>query len=281
MSFGPLVPFAGLAGLRFLDETLERQTALFERTPEIKRSLAAFDARAAEITTVDALMADREVLGVVLGAFGLEEEIDKRAFIRKVVEEGTLAPEAFANRLADPAYRELADALGFGNLGGRLIIDTVRADIRARFQERAFERAVGDRDVDLRLALNFRREMGRIAASETAETSGWLRVLGSQPLRRVIETAYALPQQFGLAELDRQVADLETRTRARFGETSPRVFSDPAVIEEVVSRFLLRAQALSGAGASAAGAAPTAVQILQAGGLGAGAQAGLFASSFV
>ena len=38
------------------------------------------------------LVADRRLLKVALGAFGLEGEIDKKAFIRKVLEEGTDRP---------------------------------------------------------------------------------------------------------------------------------------------------------------------------------------------
>ena len=34
----------------------------------------------------------------------MESEIDKTAFIRKVLEEGTIDPAAFANRLTDKSY---------------------------------------------------------------------------------------------------------------------------------------------------------------------------------
>ncbi len=278
MTFAPILPVGGIAGLRFLDRTFERQFAVFTQSPEIQRTVAAFEERASTITTLDGLMADREVLQVVLGAFGLEEDLDKRAFVRKVLEEGSLEPRAFANRLADPAYRDMAAELGFGDLGGRLVLTDVRERLVRRYETRAFERAVGEGDVDLRLALTFRREIARISASETAETTGWLRVVGSQPLRRVVELAYGLPQQFGLLDIDRQVADLEAETRRRFGVESPAAFLDGAAVEEVLSRFLLRAQIERGIATTAAAAGPTAVQILQAGGLGTATSANLFAA---
>ncbi len=282
MAFAPTIPVGGLAGLALLDRTAERQIELFSRNPDLRRDIEAFRARAGGIETVDELMADRQVLRVVLGAFGLDDDLDRRAFIRKIVEEGSLDPSAFANRIADPAYRELAAELGFGDLGGRLALAEVRDRLVDRFRLRQFERAVGERDVDLRLALTFRREIARIAGSETADTSGWLRALGSRPLRRVIEAGFGLPPQFVALDLDAQVAELEGLARRRYGAESPAVFREPANVEDLVRRFLLRAQVERGvapaAGVPGATGRSTALAILQAGGLGAGAQAGLFAS---
>lgn len=284
MTFAPAIPVGGIAGLALLDRTAERQFELFGRNPELRRDIEAFETRAGQITTVDDLMADRQVLRVVLGAYGLDEDLDRRAFVRKIIEEGSLDPEAFANRIADPAYREMAAELGFGDLGGRLVLSDVRERLVDRFQVRQFEQAVGEQDVDLRLALTFRREIARIAESEAVETSGWLRALGSRPLRRVIEAGFGLPTQFVALDLDQQVAELESVARRQYGAESPVVFADRANVEDMVRRFLVRSQIERGfgaaGGASSGAGTSTAVAILQAGGLGSGAQAGLFASQF-
>ena len=240
--FAPIVPLGGLAGFRFLEQTHDRQLALFERSPEIRRDIAHYEAQAGEVETLEDLMADRRLLRVVLGAFGLEEDLDKRAYIRKVVEEGTLDPASVANRIADPAYRDLAETLGFGDLGNRLILTSVRERIVEQYKIRQFESAVGARDVDLRVAMAFRREIGEIAGSETAGSSGWLRILGSQPMRRVVEHAFNLPDQFALIDLDQQVLELERLSRGRYGSGSPAVFVDPATIDDTLNRFLVRAQ---------------------------------------
>lgn len=275
----PVVPLAGVAGLAFLDRTYERQFALFTTDVEVARDVAAFRERAAGIDTAGALVRDTRVLRVTLGAFGLEDELPKRAFIRKVVEEGTLDPRAFANRLADPAWRRLAETLGFGDLGNGLALESVRDDLVARYRERAFERAVGEQDTGLRLALNFRRGVREIAESEAVDRAGWFRIMGSRPLRAVVEGAFNLPDQFGSLDLDQQRAELESLARRRFGSESPAVFRDPAVVEEVVRDFLLRAQIEQGPGPLTRGT--TALSILQGSGLGAGASAGLFSSNFL
>ncbi|GMG83630.1 DUF1217 domain-containing protein [Paralimibaculum aggregatum] len=279
--FAPIVPLGGLAGFRFIEQTHDRQLALFERSPEIRRDIAHFEENAGQVETLEDLMADRRLLRVVLGAFGLEEDLDKRAYVRKVIEEGSLDPRSFANRIADPAYRALAEELGFGDLGNRLILTSVRERIIEQYRLRRFESAVGEQDVDLRVAMNFRREIGGIAGSETAGSSGWLRILGSQPMRRVVEYAFNLPDQFALIDIDQQVLELERLSRARYGSESPAVFSDPETVEDALNRFLVRAQIESGSAGTGTGGASAAVQILRAGGLGSAAAAGLFASNLL
>ncbi|MEM9147084.1 MAG: DUF1217 domain-containing protein [Pseudomonadota bacterium] len=284
MTFAPIVPLGGIAGLRFLDQTYDRQFEVFGRNPEIQRDIDHFLENGSEISTVEELMADTKSLRVVLGAFGLDEDLPKRAYIRKIIEEGSLDPGAFANRIADPAYRDLAEAVGFGDFGNRLVLTNAREDLAARYRERQFETAIGDQNVDMRLALNFRREIAEIAGSDTADSSGWLRVMGSRPLRTVIEAAYNLPQQFALLDLDLQQAELEGLTRRRFGSESPSIFTDPAVVEDVIAQFLVRSEINQALGLSSSGATTssgsTALSILQAGGLGASTQASLFASNF-
>ena len=277
MPFTPVVPMGGLAGLRFVERTYERQLETFARSPDIRREVDYFLAHAGEIRSAEELVGDRRLLRVALGAFGLADEVDKRAFVRKVLEEGTLDPRSLANRLADPAWARLAGALGFGDAGGMLVFEGVRRDIADRFRLRQFERAVGDVDLDVRLALNFKREIGEILASSGTGKSAWLRILGSQPLRRVVEGAFGLPSGFAGLEIDRQVAILRERTEGLFGGGSAAVFSEPENLDLLLRRFLATAGAAAGPPAGTRGAA--ALALLRTGGLGAGGHANLFASA--
>lgn len=277
MSFTPVVPAGGLVGFRFLERTYDAQFAAFNRSPDIEREVSYFLANAGQATTAADLVADRRLLRVALGAFGLDEEVDKRAFVRRVLEEGTLDPKALANRLADPAWRELAAYLGYGDLGGRLVFAEVRQEIAARFRERQFERALGEVDVDMRLAFNFRRRIAEIAQSANVERSGWLRILGSKPLRRVLEQAYGLPDSFARIDIERQREVMEERTARLFGSPSPAVFGKPEAVETVLRRFLTRSALENGPGPLTRGAA--AVTLLTTSGLGSGAQANLVLSA--
>ncbi|MDT8345247.1 MAG: DUF1217 domain-containing protein [Thermohalobaculum sp.] len=276
MPFPPAIPAGGLVGFRFLTRTFEAQFAQFSRSPDIEREVQDFIARAGEIASAEELVQDTRLLRVALGAFGLEDEIGKRAFIRRILEQGTTEPEAFANRLANPVWREFSAALGFGDLGSTLGSESVRRDLAQQFRVRQFERSVGEVDVDLRLALNFKREIGQFAAGSGSDAAIWFRILGSPPVRQVIEGVFALPGSFGQLDLDAQREILESRAQRLFGDSSPRVFADPAVADRAVQRFLLNAQIAAGAVNASPGS--TALTLLTSGGLGGGARANLFRS---
>lgn len=280
MPIPPAIPVGGLVGFKFLEKTLSTQQTTFNSSPDIDREVQYFLEKAENVTTVDQLVGDRRLLNVVLTAFGLQDDLNKGAFVRKVIEEGTLASDAFANRLVDPAYREMASFLGFGDVGGTLIFESTRTQIVDRFRTQSFELAVGDQDIDLRLGLNFKREAVEIAESSSSEKSMWLRLLGSQPIRQVIEGALFLPNNFALIDLDQQVEEVQRRAENLFGSSAPDIFSDPANLDRFVERFFLRQQTLGG-GAAGTGPGSVALTLLQSSPLGAGAQQNLFASNFL
>lgn len=280
MPFSPAIPLTGLSGFRFLEQTQDRQRALFDQSPDLQREIDYFLEVAPEITSASELVGDRRALAVVLGAFGLDEDINKGAFIRKVLEEGTLDRRAFANRLVEPAYREMSAFLGFGDTGGLLVFENTRLNLVDRYRERQFELAVGEVDLDMRLALNFKREAAQIAASSPSGTTGWLRMLGSPPLRQVVESALVLPSEFALIDLDQQVAEIADRAERIFGIADPTDLQDSSIVDTMVDRFLIRQQALNGA-VSSTTRGSVALSLLNAGSLGTGAQTNLFASNFL
>ncbi|MFO7856361.1 MAG: DUF1217 domain-containing protein, partial [Paracoccaceae bacterium] len=118
MSFAPVLPLGGVAGWALLQRVEAGQREVFERRPDVARLAAAFEARIASVRSASELVADRQLLQVALGAFGLDEEIDKRAFVRRALESDPADPRSFANRLVDARYRNLSAAFGFGAAGG-------------------------------------------------------------------------------------------------------------------------------------------------------------------
>ena len=118
MSYVPAIPLSGVAGWRFLERTSERQQAAFEKSATVKREIAYFEEKIGSVTRAADLLGDRRLLKVALTAFGLEDKIDQKAFIRKVLEEGTTKEDALAVKLSDPAWKNLSAAFGFGDAGG-------------------------------------------------------------------------------------------------------------------------------------------------------------------
>ncbi|MFV0475107.1 MAG: DUF1217 domain-containing protein [Pikeienuella sp.] len=254
MSFAPMLPAGGVLGYRLLTRTEDSQRAVFARQPEITRNIEWFREKIGEVGSAEALLSDRRLLSVALGAFGLDEEIDKRAYLRKVLEEGTEKPEAFANRLVDPRYKAFAAAFGFGDAGGARTGKAGFADgIIAAYKDRQFEIAVGDQDEALRLALNFRREIRKHANSTLSEGSAWFAVMGDKQLRAVLEDAFNLPDSFGQLDIERQREDFRRLNNSVFGDKSLKVFRDDAVVEKAIERFLIRRSIENGPSAATPG----------------------------
>lgn len=242
MSFSPILPAGGLLGWSFLSRTLETQQQTHAQSPQPARETEAFMERIGQITSAEALVQDRAVLKVALGAFGLEADLENRAFIQKVLQEGTDADDSFANRLADKRYAALADAFGFGNATGPRTQDpSFAATIAQRFLERDFEVAVGQADETMRLALTLQRELPEIVARGGSETTQWLRVLGNPPLRQTIETAFGLPSGFSGLDLDRQISDLQSLVRRRTGAESLAELAEPNALDTLTQLFVARA----------------------------------------
>jgi Protein of unknown function (DUF1217) len=253
MSFAPVVPVSGIAGWRFLERTEAAQQAAFGKSPEIARETAYFREHIGEIDSAEALIADRTLFKVALGAFGLEDEIDKKAFIRKVLEEGTERTDAFAIRLTDRRYRSLAAAFGFGNAGGARTADAGFADqVTALYKQRSFEATVGETDETMRLSLNYRRAVAEVTASPS-DKAVWYTILGDKPVREVVEAALGLPSAIAKVDIDKQV-DFFAQAASRVLKIGdPHRLTEPDMVEEVIRRYLARTQIENGPSAGTPG----------------------------
>ena len=247
MTYTPAIPLSGLLGWRVFNESMTRQFDAFSDTAAVKRDVAYFRENIENAKSPKDLIEDRRLLTVALGAFGLEEEIDKKAIIRKVLEEGTDIADSFANRLADNRWKDFAKEFGYGNVTlSRVDLPEFQDKVAQQYLERSFEARVGDVDGDMRLAMNFRREAARIAADPTVERTGWFKIMGQRPLRAVVETALGLPAQFATVNIDKQKEVLEDRALDLFGEKSPTIFADPEVVDDMLRKFFLQSEIANG-----------------------------------
>jgi hypothetical protein len=244
MSFSPILPSGGLMGWAYLGRTQDRQMALQAADPQQSRLEASFRDRIAGITTAEALVANRAVLQVALGAFGLDDDINNRFFIRRVLESDLSDSGSLANRLADKQYLALAEAFGFGGETPQTTTTGFADTILSAYRSRQFEIAVGEKDDTLRLALNAERELAELAGADSSEATKWYTILGSAPLREVFETAYGLPDGFGLIDIDQQAQVLQDRTEQLFGSDSVSQFADADQLETLVRRYILRAESV-------------------------------------
>jgi len=264
MSFKPVLPMTGYAGWTFLNWTMAAQKDAFAASPSNTREEDYFREKIGGVKTADALVSDRRLLRVALVAFGLESDIDSKAFIRKVLEEGTLETGALANRLADKRYAEFSRTFGFGDFATPATQISDFADrILERFRAKSFEQAVGQQNGSYRLAMNAQSELGILASRNLSSDSKWYGVLASKPLREVFQTALGLPQTFALIDVDRQLEVLKNKARSALGVGDPSAFAMKEVTDKLIRMYLVRAEAGPGGGSLSIGTG--ALQMLAAG----------------
>lgn len=253
MTYQPIVPAGGNLGWIFLNRTREAQQDAFDNSALVRRDTEYFREKISQVQSADDLVSDRQLLSVALAAFGLSDDINNKFFVKKVLEEGTLADEAFANRLTDKRYFNMAKAFSFDISPPNTVLSSFADNIVQQYKAREFEVAVGNTDEDLRLALGVDRELSEIADRDLSETSTWLSVMGSPPLRRVFETALGLPAQFAAIDIDRQVEVFQEKSQRAFGTSNPSDFVDPDLQDDLVRNFLFRSELDAAASATARG----------------------------
>jgi hypothetical protein len=230
---------------------LQRQGAALQARFAARGDNAAdatrFRERAGQIESVEALLRDRRTLTMVLEAFQLESEVGKTAVLRKLLTENPADEASFANRMADPRYRQLNAA--FGGRGGAPLGSAALVErIVAGAMTNRFEKAAGEGNPGLREALYFKRIIGQVGTIPALMTD--------RALTTVVRTALGQRSQFGLLTYERQRDFLAARVDAAS-------FADPKAMDRMVQRYLVRAErsaapsdprlALLGGGSGAAG----------------------------
>jgi Protein of unknown function (DUF1217) len=243
MNFQPVIPATGLAGWRFLQRTYDAQFATFSKSPQLARDAEYFSEKISSVSTAQDLVADRRLLTVALGAFGLSDDLDNRYFIQKIMEDGTSDSSALANRLADRRYKDLSDAFGFGPGEVPVTIDTTKmTEILELYKTQSFEVSVGEQDGTMRIALFVQRELSDLASETMSEDAKWFSVMALPPLRQMFETALGLPASFGQINIDQQLEIFKDRASSAIGDSTVSQFSDPEVLEDLTDRYLARSQ---------------------------------------
>lgn len=252
MSFQPVLPLGGYAGWRYLNRTLETQQEALRDSVPVQRLTDYFRDNIAKAKTAADLVKDRRLLEVALGAFGLEADIGAKAFIERVLSDGTMKQGALSSKLSDKRYAALAFEFGYGNLGSRTDLPGFADKIIARYEEKAFQKAVGEKDNSMRLALNLSGALKDIAARTSNANAQWFSMMGEAPVREVFQTALGLPQSFGTLDLDRQLATYKARSQSIFGTENLSDFTEPANQEKLIRLFLMRSESRGGGMAPAA-----------------------------
>lgn len=276
MVFQPVIPLSGFGGWNFLQSTYDAQLQTYSNSPQIKNDVDYFTEKFAEPMAVEDFLSDPRLRRISMTAFGLAGEEWKTGYVRTVLDEVQDPASTFLARLNNPQYTRFAEAMR--PVDGEILLTLPNLqDITARYAAESFELAVGEQDNAMRLSLNYQDEINQLVADGASDQTVLYRLLGSVPVRTVLESALGLPTEMRQLDLDQQARVLDEKLKSQFGLSSVQDLKDPETVDRMVSRYM----ALDGLNqnTAATGPAATALALLgNAAGFGSIASQNLFLS---
>lgn len=198
------------AGVEPDDETLLDDTAYYlENVPQAK--------------SIDDLMDDEKLLTFALTAYGMEDRIEDKAFVRELLEGGVEDPDSLANRQTDAKYAEFVSAFNFAANGeDATTMNPSKQPVVDKYLRQTLEEDAGEQNEGVRLALYFERK--------APEISSYYEFLSDTALAKVVRTMLGMPESLAQANVDKQV-DL-IRDRLDLED-----LKDPEKLNEMLTRF--------------------------------------------
>lgn len=276
--FQPVIPLSGLGGWSFLQSTYDSQLETYSSSAQIKNDIDYFTEKLSQPIAVEDFVTDGRLRRISLTSFGLAGEEWKTGYIRTVLDEVQDPESTFLTRLNNSSYTNFAEALQPS--GGNISLSSAQIEsITSQFASESFAEAVGEQDNAMRLSLNFQSEISNLVTASATDQTNLYRMLGSVPVRTVMETALGLPTEFSALDIDRQAEILDEELQKKFSISSLQDLTQPDVMERVVQRYQVL-ESLNQT-AAATGPAATALTLLtNAVGFGAVASQNLFLSNF-
>ena len=206
---------------------LEKNLATYQKMetnkPQVKNDTAYYEANIGKVKSIDDFVGNYRLLSYALKAYGLGDQVNNTALIKKVLEGGTTSSTALANTLPNANWKLFAEAFG-PNLTGSAAptSPTSIATTTSKYVEHSLETDEGQQDVGVELALYFKRVAPTI-------TSG-LQVIADKNLLEVVQTIFNLPAAAGATQIDQQAKEIENLMPMKD-------LQDPKKLETLVERF--------------------------------------------
>lgn len=276
--YQPVIPMSGIGGWRFLEATYDRQFESHSKSAQIRQDREYLVEKFSKPMTVEDFLDDSRLVRVTMTAFDLGGEEWKKGFIKKVLSEASDPESTFLPRLNNPKYTAFANTLL--PLDGEIRLSEEQAsDLADKFELASFEAAVGEVDDTMRIALNYKSEIGAIVGSGATENTMMYRILGDIPIRSMLERAINLPTDIRKLDVDQQAEIFSEKLKSAFGISKLSDLGDPKVIDKAILRY--HAMESIQQGSSVSSSASAALTLLtNAAGFGATASRNLFLSNF-
>lgn len=240
---------------RMIADNLDRSLQRTANKPFVARETEYYLKNISKVKSIDDFLANDRLYRFAMKAHGLEEMTYAKAFMRKVLKEGIVKQDSFANTLSDSRYRKFAEAFNFGVTGGSTtLLDPAQKGTVDKYVRQTLEEDAGAQNEGARLALYFER-----AAPKLTSAFG---ILADRALLQVVQTALQIPPQTSVMDIEKQAKMITERLGMKISD-----FQDSEKLARFITRFTSLWE-LNDSGVSSFGAGGAAVQLLGGTGFG-------------
>lgn len=206
-----------------IENNLARYQKLESTQPAVKTATAYYQANIGKVTTAAQLVGNYRLLSYALNAYGLGDQINNTALIKKVLAEGTSSPHALANTLPNANWKAFANAFNFSATGSASPTSAASvATTKSDYVEQQLESDQGAQNPGVELALYFKR----VAPTATNAYS----ILADKNLLEVAQTIFGLSPTGSSAQIDKEATAI--------GKLMPVAdLKDPKKLNQLVERF--------------------------------------------
>jgi hypothetical protein len=212
-----------VADYQRISKDMNRSLSITAKKPDVSRETAYYLANIGKVTSIDGFLKDYRLFSYAMKAYGLSDMVYAKAFMRKVLTEGTQDTKSFANKLSDPRYREFANTFNFALLGSNATkVAAAQTGTAQHYVQQVMEQDAGNQNDGVRLALYFARKASSIKTP--------YQILADKALTQVVQTALGISPSTSAADIDKQASMLSKLIT--FSD-----FQDPAKVSKFTQRF--------------------------------------------
>ena len=206
-----------------IEHNLSRYQTMTAAEPTVKSASDYYKAKIGKVTTIDQFVGNYRLLSYALQAYGLGNQINSTALIKKVLQEGVTSSKALANTLPNTAWKAFAKAFDFVDSGATPPKSASSvATTTGNYVEQQLESDQGQSDPGVQLALYFKRVAPTI-------TSGY-GILADKNLLEVAQTIFSLPATSSSAQIDAEAT--------QFSKLLPTAsLTNPTKLNNLIERF--------------------------------------------
>jgi Protein of unknown function (DUF1217) len=189
----------------------------------VTAATAYYKANIGSVKSASDLVNNYRLLSYALQAYGLGDQINSTALVKKVIEGGVSNPKSLANTLPNPAWKAFAAAFDFTDSGSASPSSASSvATTTGDYVEQQLESNEGQQDPGVQLALYFQR----VAPTVTSSYG----ILGNENLLEVVQTIFGLASTTTTSQID-----AEANTVGKLVPISE--LQDPTKVKQLVERF--------------------------------------------